>query len=426
MSFVSNIGTILRGSILAQLIGLAILPLLSRLYAPEDFGVVQALNGALSMLLIVSSLRLEVSLLSTPESRLESTWHCAAWFSVLTSIGALVVVAVLSTTTNLLHKVTPVVWILPLTALLAGWNQLGGYLSLRRAAFSTVSMSRVMQSGAFASAVVAAGVVRASPVGFMASDALGRLASVVYLVRKLGLRSRDLLRPPPRKEIVDVLRENRELTTIGLAAAVVNALGSSLTALLMLWVFNAQDAGQYAILERVIGVPVGLIAGAASQVFMSHLSRALTGPTPGVEARQLFRQVVALKFKVGIVPAVIMFFAAPWLVPAVLGQEWQQAGHFARAMTLLYFMSFVTSPVNMALTVANRQRAQLAWDFGRLVVTAGLWLCIWRLQVDAMHAIWLHATMATGCYIVYLVIADSALGRVTPTIPGTDNPRDPA
>ena len=157
MSFIANIATILRGSVIAQVIGIAILPLLSRLFAPEVFGVVQAATALLTLMLIVSSLRLEVGLLSVHDSQLENTWHGTAWPSVATSIAALVIIAALEWTTDSLAAVRAVVWILPLIALLAGWNQLGNYLALRRSAFSTVFNSRVMQSGAFASAAVVTG-----------------------------------------------------------------------------------------------------------------------------------------------------------------------------------------------------------------------------------------------------------------------------
>ena len=257
----------------------------------------------------------------------------------------------------------------------------------------------------------------------MASDGIGRFASVVYAARALGLRLARLLRSPSLRQPREVLRAHRELTTIGLAAALINALRSSLTALLMSWIFTAKDAGQYAIVERVIGAPVALITGSASQVFMAHLSKALAEPAPGVAARKIFREVVALNFKVGILPAIVRFAAAPFLLPIVLGEGWLQAGAFARAMAPLYFISFITAPVNMALTVAGHQRLQLAWDSGRLLAMTCLWLSIWRLQLDSHRAIWLHAAIASICYIVHLLIADRALARAVPAVAGATDSR---
>lgn len=411
MSFLSNIVTILRGSIIAQIIGFAALPVLSRLFAPEVFGVVQAATALITLALIVSSLRLEVAVLSVPEPQLETTWHAAAWLTLLTSIAAFALIVILECTGDALHAVKSVVWILPFIALLSGWNQIGNYLALRRNAFSTVSNSRVVQTGTYASTAIGVGYVWPTSLGLMSADALGRLASLVYAARALGVRLRQVLRPPTIQQLREILRAHRELTTVGLAAALINALGASLTALLMLWIFTAKDAGQYAIVERIVGAPIALIAVSASQVFMAHLSKALAGPAPGMAARKIFRDVLVLNLKVGILPSIALFFAAPVVLPWILGEGWEQAGAFARALAPLYYMVFVTAPVNMALTIAGHQWLQLSWDAGRLLAMTCLWVSIWHLGLDAHQAIWLHAATASICYIVYLLIADRALAR---------------
>ena len=423
MSFISNIVTILRGSIIAQIIGFAVLPLLSRLFAPEVFGVVQAATAIVTLALILSSLRLEVALLSVPEPQVDATWHAAAWLSVMTSLAAFVIVAILQWTGDALDAVRQVVWILPLIALLSGWNQIGNYLALRRSAFATVSNSRVVQTGTYASTAVAVGYVWPTSLGLMSADALGRLASVLYSARALGVRLGHALRPPTFKQVRDMLHAHRELTTVGLAAALINALGASFTALLMLWIFTAHDAGQYAIVERVVGAPISLIAVSASQVFMAHLSKALAGPAPGAAAQKIFRDVVKLNIKVAILPSIVLFFAAPIVLPWILGEGWEQAGAFARALSPLYFFVFITAPVNMALTIAGHQRLQLGWDTGRLVAMTCLWLTVWHLQLDANQAIWLHAATASFCYIVYLLTADRALARAAPVTGGATESR---
>src|SRR4051794_28489408 len=64
MSLLKNVVVMLRGSLLAQAISFAVLPVLARMYAPEDFGRYQLFLSALGFLLLGASLRYEVAVIN--------------------------------------------------------------------------------------------------------------------------------------------------------------------------------------------------------------------------------------------------------------------------------------------------------------------------------------------------------------------------
>ena len=120
-SFSSNVFRVLRGSLVAQAIGFAALPLLSRLYEPSAFGAVQAIVSVVTVLLIVSSLRLELALLSVEDNELPSLIACTFWLCGITSTAALAGVVIWSSG---LHygqtQIGAVAFVLPVMMLLAG------------------------------------------------------------------------------------------------------------------------------------------------------------------------------------------------------------------------------------------------------------------------------------------------------------------
>jgi len=408
-SFLSSVSTLLRGSLLAQLIGFAALPVLSRLYAPSEFGALQALMSVLTVLLILSSLRLEVALMTAPDSELAELLRVAIWVNLLTATAVAAPTAAIvltSTDWQMHHRIA--VGLLPAVGLVAGYLQLLNYLGLRKGDFGTVSNAKVVQSAAYASGAAGLGIVKASSVSLLLADMVARVAATAFISHRLRVKFRDVARPPKWGVVSRQLRAHRSLVTTSLIAALVNSAGSSFTAVMLIWLFSAADAGQYAMVERFIGLPVGLIAGAGSQVFMSHLAHHLS-QRRGADALREYRRIVLTYSACAILPMGALFVLAPSLMPLVLGPQWKDAGLYAQALVPLYLLAFAVGPVNMTLTVLGRQRLQLGWDAGRLAAMASMWWVVSASGISVLSALWCYSTVACAGYLVYLLLADMAL-----------------
>jgi O-antigen/teichoic acid export membrane protein len=95
----------------------------------------------------------------------------------------------------------------------------------------------------------------------------------------------------------------------------------------------------------------------------------------------------------------------------LLGPQWRVAGLFAQALMPLMLCSFVVMPVNMTLVLSGNLPLQLAWDVGRLLAFMATWSAISMLKLEPVAGVVLHSGIATLTYLVYLGIADKALGR---------------
>ena len=66
---IRDIATVMRGTVIAQAIGFAALPILSRMFMPEAFGHYQLFISLLTLLLVFPTLRYEVALLRASGAR---------------------------------------------------------------------------------------------------------------------------------------------------------------------------------------------------------------------------------------------------------------------------------------------------------------------------------------------------------------------
>jgi len=404
-SFSSNVFRVLRGSLVAQAIGFATLPLLSRLYEPSAFGAVQAIVSVVTVLLIVSSLRLELALLSVEDNELPSLIACTFWLCGITSTAALAGVVIWSSGLHYAQtQIGAVAFVLPVMMLLAGWTQLLTYLSLRYRQFDLGAAAKVSQAVGAAGFALTIGVLQPSTVSLALSDLVGRLAQGWALLRGLRYQITFSWRLPPTSVWLQVLRQHYNLWRISLPSALINTAASAYTPVLLLLVFDARVAGVYALVERILMTPVALIAGASSQVFISEFGR-----SDPASRSDLLRRIVRAHFRIGILPALAATLIAPPLLPPLLGAAWDDAGVFAQVLMPLVLMSFVVGPVNMALTVAGKQPQQFYWDIGRLMAMSGTWAVVILRGYTSIDAIWLHTVVGVACNVGYLILADRAL-----------------
>ena len=409
-SFLKNTFAILNGTIAAQAILFLSLPMLSRVYGPAAFGTLQSLLAVLTVLLIASSLRYEIAILTADEVQVCGVVRLCLRLCLLTSgLTAIGVAVVLLAAPSWLGQLGAVIYLLPVSLLLAGMGQVLNYIGLRTQAFGVIGQAKVAQSLVYVVSALGLGSLWPSAFTLNAADAFGK--GVLVAATNRG-QVRELLR---RRDGADnqcscVAAHFRSLPLVSMPSAIINTLGSSFTTFMMLAIFDAGQAGNYAMVERAIGAPTAIIATAASQAFMSALSN--RGDTR-TDDRALFRQILRANALLGLAPFVLLIAAAPALVPWALGPQWEQAGRFAQILAPMLYISFLATPFNMTLLLRARQSWQLAWDTARLLVMGAMWLLVYHHFRDATVAVAAYSTIASLFYLAHVGLSWLALSPRT-------------
>jgi O-antigen/teichoic acid export membrane protein len=412
-SFATNVLKLLRGTVAAQLVGLLALPLLARWFSPESFGALQAMQSLLALVLVVSAGRMEIAILSVSADELPHLLSLCVWLCISTSALTFISVLLWSLIApNGRGQLGNLVYLLPLLLLAAGLGQVLSYLLLRRKEFDLTAKAKVTQSVSYVCTAFAMAAVLPSTVGLIVADATGRLGLLLASWRG-RVASEFSVRFPERTVLGSIWREHRQLLQVSVPSAIINSIGAASTPLVIFFVFDAFHAGQFALVDRMIGTPIAMICVAASQVYMAGFAEAKQGAL-SLSAQAQFRRLVRINVIIGAVPAIVLFAVAPLLSEWLLGPQWLVAGLFAQALMPLMLCSFVVMPVNMALVLSGNLPLQFAWDVGRLLAFAATWSAIYILQLEPVASIALHSGVATLTYLVYLAIADTALGNAEP------------
>jgi len=420
VSILSNVLIVLRGSLAALAISFATLPLLARLYTPEAFGRYQIFMSVLSFLILSASLRYEVPILTADsDSRAFSLAKLCLLINVATAAATLAACGALHfLAPDVVAKLGATLWLLPAALLAGGVFQTATYLLLRSHALQESAAAKAVQALGYSAIASGLGWLRVTSLGLVLADVAARVLAVGFVLHRM-VRKDDRYRlwRKPEHSYRPLLARYRDYPLVSLPGSLLNNLGGTLTPLLMFGLFGAATAGQYALVERCLAMPIAVIAQAVSQAYLTSFSASLRSSP--MDAADLFRKVLATLLKVGAVPAILIMIFGREIFELVFGETWSMAGRFSQSMAPMLLAAFLVGPVDMSLQMMNKQRLNFLWHLLRLILVAGCWAAVAAYQLSAVSAIQIYAGVSIVAYLTLLflihrnVMGNMSLGSAT-------------
>jgi O-antigen/teichoic acid export membrane protein len=409
-----NIFTVLSGTVLAQLIAVLGLPILGRIYDPADFGLFQVYVSSLSILLIFVAFRYELGLLSAENGKdFKSLLSVALLLCIVTPL--LVVVALFvfgGTISEHLDGVGHELWLLPLLLIVAGFHQTLTTLPIRYRDYRLAARYKVVQSAGYIGAAFVMAFTPIFHIGIVLADSAGRALAALTVLRRMPPSDRKDLFKVTKVDAKDTLVRHRSFPIYTLPGALLSAVAAAMVPLAFARLFSLDVAGQYALVERFILMPIGMFAFSAYQVVTGDLAETIRTEPENVHRK--FRKVVVSLGSIAIAFCVVGVFVMPSLIPFIFGPRWEMAGKLAQLAMPIAAISFVAIPVNMALLIANRRRLQLTWEIGRFI--AMLATFAWMLthpNLSPEHVMSGYVAVTVLSYLVFLLMADAALAEIS-------------
>ena len=362
-TYARNVLTLMTGTTLAQALPIAISPILTRLYSPEDFGRFALYMAVAMMVSVVVTGRYELAILLPRQDR--DAMHITALAMVLSvaiSIVLLIVVLFFSDSiATLLGDTALAPWLywVPASTLLLGFYQSLNYLSNRKAQYKRLAISRTVQSSSIGLAQLGSGYAGSGAVGLMAGQLTGQVLATAVLARLIWREEHRLIRALRPSRSLALARKYINFPKYLIVAHSFNTASGQMPVLLLSALFSTTAAGFFTLTQRVMAAPMALIASALGDVFRQEASQAYIHQG---DCRQIYQKTFKRLLLISAGPFATFFFLAPALFSWVFGEQWRVAGEYAQILTPMAFLQFITSPLSSMFMIAEKQRLDLLWQ----------------------------------------------------------------
>lgn len=365
--FARSVSVLVGGTASGQMLMVLAAPLLTRLFSPEDFGLLAVYGGLLAVFLVVANLRYEIAIpLPEDEQTATDVTVLSLLAGCLTSLLTAVLVLCAGDAIAARLGVPALaghLWLLPVGVFCGSLYLAVHYWAVRHKRFADIAGTRIKQ--VVTTLAVQLLGFKLGPLALLLGHASGHGMGFVALGRHL-LHSPQL-RQVSAAGILAAARRYRRFPLFSTWTGLFNTAGSQLPPLMLAALFDPVAAGLYTLAQRVLGAPMAVIGTAIGGVFLANAAEARR------EGRlaPLVASVHERLAQIAMPPALIILFAAPQMFTLVFGERWHDAGHFAQWMAPWLYVTFVASPLSSLFDVLEQQKRELLFHAVLLATRIG-------------------------------------------------------
>lgn len=360
-SFARNVVTLMTGTVFAQILLILVAPILTRLYTPLDYGVFNLYTSIGSILAVIACLRYEGAIV-LPKNDKDAANVLTICITICLCVAVFILVIVSffrESIADLFHapSLSFWLWFMPLSIIAFGLFMAFNYWSTRRKQFKRLAIRQVTNSTVTALTQISMGAaLHIGPGGLIGGSLIGQLAATGRLAWQIYKdEGKQIISFINKKSMKHMASRYRRFPLYDSWSALLNTSSNLLPALLLAYFFNPVVVGLYALGNRVLGVPMGIIGSAISQVFFPRAVEARRAGELNHIAYNMFNSLLSI----GSVPILLIAVVAPDLFEIVFGPEWVIAGDYVRWLSVFMLFSFISSPISSIYSVLERQREGL-------------------------------------------------------------------
>lgn len=402
LEFSRNVLTLMTGTTIAQAIPIAISPILTRIYTPEDFGVFALYIAIASIISVVATGRYEMAImLPKEEEDVKSIVKLIMiLLSTVTFISFLIVLVFNQAITNLFEnpEISNWLYFLPVSIFLVGLYQIYNYLLIREKNFKRLSINKVIVSTTNASTQLAYGFAISNGFGLLFGNIISYIISIYFIIKSKVVNKYFHFR---NNSIKEVAKEYQNFPKYDVPSVLVNVVANQLPLLALGKFFGLGVVGFYALMYKVLMMPISLLSSTVLDVFKQ---RATEDYNKYGNCKDIYIKTFKSLVLLGIVPFTILGIFAPEIFAFIFGEYWKVAGEFAQIMTPMIYLKMISNPLSYTFYIAKKQKIDfLGQIFLLIFIIFAIFIGI--VQDDDKTVLILLSFVISIYQVLYLVLS---------------------
>jgi len=401
--FLANLGKLMSGTGLAHLIGVAIIPVLTRLFTPEEIGIYATYLSLFIILSSVASLRYEYATL-IPRTDQEAN-NITVLSSILVTGFSLLLLLVFLIAKGPVTRLLGVgslgwlIYLLPFSIFSFGMFMVLLFRLNREKRYSAMAAGKITGTGVMSAGQITMGWMQLQQAGLILGKVAGDLSAMLLMFWKLRKIQRSVMSGVSPQRMMAMAKRYRNFPFWNAPHALTATTSYNIPVLLFYNFFSEAVAGYYAMAVKALYIPVQVIAQAVLQVFGQRIAEKRANRERLIP---FMNSTLLLLCGIGIVPFLLLFLFSPPLFDWFLGSGFETTGYYVRILTPFVFLVFLVTPLNFIPLMLNRQRKAFVIDLVNLAArVAALATGIWYQSVEMALILYTISGVCINTYLLF-------------------------
>jgi O-antigen/teichoic acid export membrane protein len=363
-NFITNVLKLISGSVTAQFLSILLIPIITRIYNPDDFGIFQLFMSLSGILVIVStfSYQFAIMLPKTEEDAANVTAVCTV---LVTFTSLLTGVLILLLPDNVDHifntpGISRYLPLIPLIIFLNGMFFVQNYWLSRKTRFGVIAGSRV--SNTLTSKAFQIGFAKWSitPFGLVGGFIAGYVFADLVMLRGIK-KDIQVFKKISITKMKEMAIQYKKFPLFSSWSSVANTISPQVPAFLLAYFYSTSVVGYFSLANQVVNMPMGIVGSAIGQVFFQKVSEVKNGNGTG-DMKVIVKEVYQKLISIGVFPMILLMLLGEQIFTFAFGENWQIAGTYVKILVPWIFLVFLSSPISTLYNVYEKQTVWLIFS----------------------------------------------------------------
>lgn len=400
-----NITLIAGGTAFAQVVGIIFSPIITRIYPPEQYGVLTAYTAVLGLLVISASFDYQKAIpIAEDEDKAINLLMLSFCFLLFSTLIIVMLLALSGDRVlNLLDSkvLSSYKYLIPIGVFFTGTYNIVLQWSFRDRNYKVITRTKISQSIAANITKVVLGMMKFGPIGLIIGVIIGQSAGITSLASPI-IKKKELLSAINFEKLKQVLKRYKNFLLYSAPSNYVYTAGNSIPIVLLTSLFGSAVTGFFGLANNIIRLPMNLIGNSVAEVFYSEAAN--IGKTNPQKIKRLSVQLIKKLALIALVPLITLLLFGPWLFSFVFGVQWYEAGVYAKILSVMVYFHFIILPIGRILEIFERQREGFIFNIIRLGIVLLVFVIAKIFDFSSYQTVILYSFSNSITYIALLVM----------------------
>lgn len=405
--FSRNILTMLSGATIAQLISMIIIPFLTRIFSPEQFGDIAIYLSLANILGLISTGLLNVAIVPSKNDE-DAYILCIIGLFFVITFSTLCLFALLFFKNGFINliggqRIGNFFYLLPLSILFIGvYKVLSGWFN-RYKKYKTLAINRVVQLSSSNIIILISGLIyRAETFCLYIGNLIGQFLTAFVLLIDFN-KEHGFNKKPHASDTKRVLKENKSFPLFLAPMVILNSISIDILIYGLNFYYSPAIVGFYSNSRKMMFYPLALLSASFTTVFYQKI-------VESKNKRKLYLYSYFINLGIALCLIVPVIFFGKQIFTFVLGGNWEFAGQIAIIMAPFTAFNFATSSVSYVFSAAKKNDILLVWQI--IYLASAISIIYFFRHIELTNLLRIFTIFGSIMYIILAFIGYKILDKI--------------
>ncbi len=410
--FIKSVTKLMAGNMLAQVVAIVAVPVITRLFSAENYGIYAVILSSSLILTPLSTMCYHTAILM-PKREIDS-FSVALLSFISVGVFSLFLFVICINIRELVASLTGIsllndlILLLPIIVFFHGIYLTMSFYQLRKKCYGRLSLARASETISEKGFVLSVGFLgwHSAIVLIFGKFISGSVASILLIISNNFVEEvRIVLKKIEQIDLLRALKKYRNFALFNMPSVLLMNGLLQLPTIIIAYFYSPLMAGLYAIGNNVIGMPANTLSDALSKTYLQYAAEHR-------ENRQKLNdnsiELLNIIFPLLLIPFILLSVIGKEVFTVILGESWKDAGVFVQILALFVFSTFLARTFGSLFDILDKQHIRLYYHIINFIIRIGI-LIVGGFFTNAFLCVTIYSVTGTLFNLSVVIILLSFL-----------------